>query len=99
MRHPYPTPCRPRATINYTLPYRWEANGWLNTAPYKVSMVIYDARGRSVCELVNRKQVPGNYRVVWQGKGDTGRNIASGAYFIRLIAGKYSAVHKIIAMQ
>ncbi|MFC1476497.1 FlgD immunoglobulin-like domain containing protein, partial [Fibrobacterota bacterium] len=85
--------------IQYTLPYRWEDNGWLNTNCYKVKMVIYDARGRVVRELVNRKQKPGHYRVVWRGKSDTGRRVASGFYFCRLEAGKYSSVRKIIAIR
>ncbi len=99
MNHPFPNPCRPRATIQYTLPYRWESNGWLNTEPYRVRMVIYDVRGRLVRELVNRKQGPGHYRIVWRGKSNTGHLVASGTYFVRLIAGKYSSVKKIIALR
>jgi hypothetical protein len=99
MSNPYPNPCRPAATIRYTLPYRWESNGWLNTASYKVKLVVYDARGRAVCELINRKQEPGHYKVVWRGRSDTGRRMASGFYVVRLEAGKYSSVKKIIVMQ
>jgi hypothetical protein len=99
LHHPYPNPCRPKATIHYTLPYRWEKNGWLDNEPYRVSLIIYDARGRAICELVNRKQGPGKYKVVWQGKSDTGRLIASGTYLVRLIAGKNSSVQKIIMLR
>jgi len=99
LNNPYPNPCRPAATIRYTLPYRWESNGWLTTEPYKVRLTIYDARGRAICELVNRKQGPGHYRVVWRGRSDTGGRTASGFYFIRLEAGNHSSVKKIIVMQ
>ena len=99
LNNPYPNPCRPATTIRYTLPYNWGSNGWLDTKSYKVKMVIYDARGRVVRELVNRKQNPGNYRVVWRGKSDTGRRVASGFYFCRLIAGKHSSVKKIITIR
>ena len=99
LNHPYPNPCRPSATIRYTLPYNWGDSGWLDTKPYKVKMVIYDARGRVVREIVDRKQKPGQYKVVWRGKTDTGRRIASGFYFCRLVAGKHSSVRKIIAIR
>ena len=99
LNNPYPNPCRPATTLRYTLPYNWDSNGWLDTKPYKVKMIIYDARGRVVRELVNRKQGPGNYRVVWQGNSDTGRRVASGFYFCRLVAGKHSSVKKIIAIR
>ncbi|MGD9201149.1 MAG: PKD domain-containing protein [Chitinispirillia bacterium] len=98
LNHPYPNPCRPMTTINYTLPYRWQKNGWLNDKPYKVSMRIYDTRGRVIRELVNRKQVPSKYSVVWRGKSDTNRMVAPGFYFCRLVAGKYLSVRRIIVL-
>jgi hypothetical protein len=99
LNSPYPNPCRPMTTIHYTLPYTWGSDGWLDTKSYTIRMIIYDAKGRVVRELVNRKQEAGHYRVVWRGKGDTGRYVASGTYFCRLTAGKYSAVKKIIAIR
>ena len=99
LNSPYPNPCRPLTTIRYTLPYNFGNNGWLDTKPYRVRMIIYDVKGRVVRELVNRKQKPGHYKVVWRGKGDTGRYVASGTYFCRLTAGKYSSVKKIIAIR
>jgi hypothetical protein len=99
LNHPHPNPCRQRATIRYILPYRWETNGWLNTNSYIVRMKIFDVKGRVVRDLVNRKQEPGNYRIVWRGKSNTGSVVASGTYFIRLVAGKYSSVKKIITIR
>jgi len=99
LNQPHPNPCTRMATIRYILPYRWEVNGWLNTESYVVKMMIFDVKGRLVRELVNRKQEPGNYQVVWQGKSNTGRVVASGTYFVRLIAGKYSSVKKIITIR
>ncbi|MFC1476499.1 LamG-like jellyroll fold domain-containing protein [Fibrobacterota bacterium] len=99
LNNPYPNPCRPLTTIRYTLPYNFGNNGWLDTKPYRVRMIIYDVKGRVVRELVNRKQKPGYYKVIWRGKGDTGRYVASGTYFCRLTAGKYSSVKKIIAIR
>lgn len=99
MRHPYPNPCRQKATIRYTLPYRWSANGWLNKEPYHVTITIYDARGRAVRTLIDRKSSPGTYSIIWRGKSNAGTRIASGAYFCRLVAGKYTSVKKIITLK
>jgi hypothetical protein len=87
---PYPNPFGPRVNLRYTLPYRWEKNGWLNTEQYEVRLDIFDARGRLVRQLANRKQEPGNYMVTWDGKSNTGSRVAAGSYVCRLVAGKYT---------
>ena len=99
MRSPYPNPAGPVTHLEYTLPYRWMGDGRLDKSPYKVRMTIYDARGRVVRDLVNRKQKPGNYRVVWHGKSETGRVTAAGAYFCRLTAGDFVHVRPITVLK
>lgn len=99
MRSPYPNPAGPVTHLEYTLPYRWMGDGRLDRSPYKVRLTIYDARGRVVRDLVNRKQKPGNYRVVWHGKSETGRVTASGAYFCRLTAGDFVHVRPITVLK
>jgi len=49
-------------------------------------LLIYDALGREVATLVNARQAPGAYEVMFNGSG-----LASGIYFYRLRAGEYSA--------
>ncbi|MBN1981790.1 MAG: hypothetical protein JW795_09675, partial [Chitinivibrionales bacterium] len=99
MGNPYPNPCRPRTTINYTLPYRWENNGLLNASAYDVRILVYDSRGRVVKELLNRRQSPGSYSAVWFGKTESERIVASGAYFLRLSAATFSSVKKVIVLR
>jgi flagellar hook assembly protein FlgD len=59
-------------------------------------MNIYDVTGRLVRTLVNELQKPGYYRVLWDGKDDLGKAVASGIYFYRIEAGDFTAVKKIV---
>jgi hypothetical protein len=96
---PFPNPCRPMAIISYTLPYRFAKNGLLNNRPYTVRMALFDIMGRCVRQLVDKEQEPGSYRVVWDGKGSSGRIGAPGAYFCRLEANEYSSIVKVTMMR
>jgi flagellar hook assembly protein FlgD len=47
--------------------------------------------GRLVKELITAEShTPGRHEVVWDGRDDNGRQVASGTYFYRLEAGGYS---------
>jgi hypothetical protein len=56
-----------------------------------VHIAVYDLLGRIVADLVNEQMHAGRYSVEWNGA-----NAASGIYFCRLDAGKYSAVRKLV---
>jgi hypothetical protein len=96
---PYPNPFGPRVNLRYTLPYRWEQNGWFNTEPYEVRMEIFDARGRRISTLVNQAQEPGHYMAVWNGMNGAGSRVATGAYFCRLTAGKFKGVSRMVLLR
>ena len=57
---------------------------------------MFDLKGRLVKDLINQKQRVGDHHIVWNGKGNSGGTIASGAYLIRIIADQYSTVKKMI---
>jgi hypothetical protein len=67
----YPNPFNPNTTIEFSLKKR-----------QKVTLRIYDVRGRTVATLVDRVLGKGNHEVVWEG-GDT----PSGVYYYELRAG------------
>jgi len=55
----------------------------------RVQLTVYDAMGRSVRHLVSGAvQAPGPYAVTWDGRDDSGRPLAAGAYFYRLDDGR-----------
>jgi hypothetical protein len=99
MSAPYPNPFGPVVKIRYTLPYRFEKNGRLNAQPYVVRLTIYDVKGRVVCQVVNRPQAPGSYRIVWQARSSSGRPVASGQYLCELTAGKYRQVKRLVTVR
>jgi uncharacterized protein (DUF362 family) len=49
-----------------------------------ISMKIFNVRGQSVRDLVDRAVEPGWHNVVWDGKNDSGSMVSSGVYFCRM---------------
>jgi hypothetical protein len=52
-----------------------------------VHLCVYNMAGQRVRSLVNGQHGPGAYTVRWDGKDDTGKQLASGVYFYRLEVG------------
>jgi hypothetical protein len=48
------------------------------------SIVIYNAMGQIVRELLRQNHLPGFYQVAWDGRDASGREVASGIYIYRL---------------
>lgn len=77
----YPNPFNPRTTIHYALP-----------EPVAVRLAIYDTTGRLVRLLQDDERRPaGQYRVAWDGRGNDGREVASGVYYCRMSSDGFSA--------
>jgi hypothetical protein len=68
-----PGPTRGAASIQFSL-----------SEQDQVSLRIYDVGGRGVRELLRGVTGPGEHRVVWDGRDDTGCGVRSGLYFVRL---------------
>jgi flagellar hook assembly protein FlgD len=52
----------------------------------KVSLMIYDVRGRLIKALASGNKTAGEHVVRWDGRDDRGQRIPSGVYFYRLEA-------------
>ncbi|MBN1348184.1 T9SS type A sorting domain-containing protein [candidate division KSB1 bacterium] len=72
----FPNPVSREATIEYRL-FR----------PARVSLKIYNARGREIATLKSDYLMQGVHRLTWQRFDDTGRLVPSGVYWLRLVAG------------
>jgi hypothetical protein len=83
-----PNPFNPTTTIRFSLP-RVE----------RAALVVYDIAGRRVATLADDSFGPGEFEVTWSGKDDTGRDVASGVYFARLVAGDFTAVRKMVLIR
>jgi len=84
----YPNPFNPVTTIDYSIPGKTT-----------VDLTIYDVSGRRVRTLVSGKHLPGGYSVVWDGRNDGGRPVATGVYFYRLTAGGNNSVRKMVVLR
>ncbi len=67
--------------------------------PTNVSLIIYDCIGRVVKELVSGNQGPARYNLLWQATDDQGHKVGTGVYFVKLKAGDYKAVKKMILVR
>jgi flagellar hook assembly protein FlgD len=52
--------------------------------PAEAEITVYNVLGKVVRRLVSQRQYPGEHKVTWDGKDDSGKEVASGIYFCRL---------------
>jgi len=86
----YPNPFNPSTTIKYSIP---TADAYYMSTT-NVTLKIYDILGRVVATLVNKKQKPGNYEVVFNAA-----NLTSGIYFYSINTDKFYSVKKMILLK
>ncbi len=84
LEHAAPNPFNPTTRLAYSVP---EAAA--------VSIVAYDVTGRAVRTLVDGDRQPGWLSVVWDGRDDAGREVASGIYIVRMTAGEFVGVRRL----
>lgn len=77
LRRNVPNPFNPRTTIEFGV-------GGASGGDAAVRLAIFDIRGRRVRTLIRDRRVAGVHRVVWDGRDDAGRDVASGGYLARL---------------
>ena len=70
---PVPNPFNPRVALRFFL-----------AEPARVTLRIYDARGRVVRTLLDELQPSDLSQVNWDGSDDSGAQLASGVYVVRL---------------
>ena len=87
--HPnHPNPFNPSTTIRYEL-----------AAAGDVRLRVFDAAGRLVRTLVDAREGAGAHDVVFDGRDDAGRPMASGVYFYRLDAGSATQTRKMVLLK
>ncbi len=84
----YPNPFNPSTSFSLTLP------GFAD-----VDIRVYDVSGREISTILSRTLAGGRYTVTWDGSTDRGEPAAGGIYFVRMHAGKYSAVRKVVLVK
>lgn len=71
----YPNPFNPTTTIRYALP-----------RDARVTVSVYNILGQLVTELVNDVQNAGYHNIVWNGRNQSGTQVATGVYLYRIEA-------------
>jgi hypothetical protein len=85
---PYPNPFNPATTLHYALAEEGEAR-----------LTVYNLTGQVVRRLVSGRQSAGRYSVVWDGRDEGGRSVASGLYIVRLKAGVFQQTQKMMLLK
>ena len=79
----YPNPFYLNTSIVYSIPLK-----------AKVSLILFDTRGRELAILVNEEQIAGKYEVIVDGS-----KLPGGIYFYRMQVGEYSETRKMILIK
>lgn len=84
----YPNPFNPHTVIEYALPKE-----------SKVKIVVYNILGQKVRVLKDEIEKEGYKRVIWDGRDDSGSEVASGIYFYRIVAGDFVKAKKMMMVK
>ena len=84
----YPNPFNPATVISFSLSRAGD-----------VALDVFDILGRRVTTLADGHWEAGNHRIVWDGRDDEGREVASGIYFYRLHADSFVKTRKMLLLK
>ncbi|UCE19628.1 MAG: VCBS repeat-containing protein [Gemmatimonadota bacterium] len=87
----YPNPFNPTTSIQYSVVS--------DQVPPHVTLKIYNILGQDVRTLINEIQEPGYYAAVWDGRDEGGREVSSGVYYFRLIAGHFGKTKSMVLLR
>jgi hypothetical protein len=85
---PIPNPFNPITTIGFELPKAAD-----------VLLTVHDVSGRRVAVLVRSAHEAGSFVTTWDGRDESGREVGSGIYFARLVAGEFTATRKMLLLK
>lgn len=83
--HQVPSPSAGAVSISYSLPHALD-----------VDLSVLDAAGRQVRTLDRGRRSGDRHALNWDRRGDSGREVAAGLYFIRLRAGDRAETRKLV---
>ncbi|MCK4653387.1 MAG: T9SS type A sorting domain-containing protein, partial [Candidatus Cloacimonetes bacterium] len=89
----YPNPFNPETTISFSI---------VNNSSF-VNLSVYNIKGQKVRTLFNKEINPGYHKVIWKGRDDNGKHVASGVYFsifdVKDSDKDYTSVKKVILLK
>ena len=88
LRPNYPNPFNSQTNIDFAL---------LRDA--EISIVIYDALGQRIRNLVQGEHAAGYYQSIWDGRDDHGRPVGNGVYLYRLQSPDFHQTRKLLLLK
>ena len=85
---PVPNPFNPSVTISFNLDQTRE-----------IRMTVHDLAGRRVAVLAEGSFPAGTSEVIWHGLDHGGNQIASGVYFVKMMAGGQAEIKKLVLVK
>jgi flagellar hook assembly protein FlgD len=83
-----PNPFNPSTTIRYSV----KEGG-------RAEIKVYDVSGRMIRTLLSGFVPEGDHEVVWNGRDDSGRPVASGVYFYRFRTSGFTETRKMVLLK
>ncbi len=85
----FPNPFNPATTIRFALP-----------KPERVTLQVFNLLGELIATLVDNESKDAGYHVaIWNGRNAAGRPVGNGVYFIRMRAGEFVKVRKVVLVE
>ncbi|TAK54692.1 MAG: T9SS type A sorting domain-containing protein [Bacteroidetes bacterium] len=88
MSQNYPNPFNPTTQFMVSLP---------QTA--RLEVAVFNVLGQKIATLVNETREAGSYPISWNSTTDAGVSASSGVYFVKMLAGDFTSVKKIVLMK
>ncbi len=83
----FPNPFNPETAITFDVPAGW-------TEP--VTLRLFNVQGQLVRTLFEGAMPPGQHKILWNGKDQTGQAVSTGVYLYQIISGDFRAVRKML---
>ena len=64
-----------------------------------VEITLYNTLGHKVRTLVRGAHLPGLYQLEWDGRGEAGREVASGVYVVMLRAPGFAEARRLLLVR
>jgi len=84
----YPNPSSGPTVISFTL-----------ARAEFVNLSVFNTAGQMVYQLRDERRPAGSQLIQWNGTSNTGAEMASGYYFVKLTAGNLTSVQKLVMMK
>jgi len=97
LKQNYPNPFNPSTTIPFHISCKLQDAS--RKSPIHTTLSIYNILGQKVRTLVDEEKLPGEYKVIWDGKDNSGKEVSSGIYFYQLKTGDYKETKRMLLVK